>query len=75
MDTERASALHTLGGAGGLVANLRTQVLANGLSGVASFRRSVRDAAVAGDGRDEGISQDMFCAAIGLAGATLTVSV
>lgn len=66
--------LHTLGAAGGLVANLRTQILANGLPGVAAFCRGVREAARGSDGGVEEITQEVFHAAASSAGAALTVS-
>lgn len=66
--------LHTLGGAGGLVANLRSQVLANGLAGVAAFCRGVRKAAADRDGDAQEINQEEFRAAASFAGAELTVS-
>lgn len=73
VDDERAVALHTLGGAGGLVANLRSQILARGLPGVSSFCRGVRDAAV-GEGNVRELDQEAFRAAASLSGAELTVS-
>lgn len=66
--------LHTLGAAGGLVANLRSQILTNGLPGVAAFCRGVRKAARGSDGGVEEITQEAFRAAASSAGAALTVS-
>lgn len=65
--------LHTLGGAGGLVANLRSQVLASGLAGVVAFCRGVRTAAADRDGDAQEIDQEDFRAAASFAGAELTV--
>ena len=67
-------ALHTLGGAGGLVANLRSQILARGLPGLSAFCRGVRDAAVVGIGNVREIDQEAFCSAADAAAAELTVS-
>ena len=69
----RDVALHTLGGAGGLVANLRSQILARGLPGVASFCRGVRDATVIGVGNVHEIDQEAFRSAADAAGVELTV--
>lgn len=74
LDDDRAFALHILGGAGGLVAKLRLQILARGLPGVSTFSRGVRDA-LEGDGSVQEINQDAFRAAATLAGANLTVSI
>lgn len=65
--------LHTLGGAGGLVGNLRSQILANGLSAVVTFCRGVRTAATRVDGDPQEIGQEEFRAAASRAGAGLTV--
>ncbi|CAM9380713.1 unnamed protein product, partial [Ectocarpus sp. 12 AP-2014] len=66
--------LHTLGAAGGLVANLRSQILTNGLPGVAAFCRGVRKAARGSNGGVEEITQGAFRAAASSAGAALTAS-
>ncbi|CAN0325955.1 unnamed protein product, partial [Ectocarpus sp. 8 AP-2014] len=66
--------LHTLGAAGGLVANLRSQILTNGLPGIAAFCRGVRKAARGSDGGVEEITQEAFRAAASSAGASLTAS-
>lgn len=71
VDDDQGYALHTLGGAGGLVANLRSQILALGLHGVSTFRRGVRGAAMGGAGE---VTHEAFRAAVGVAGAELTVS-
>lgn len=70
----RDVALHTLGGAGGLVANLRSQILARGLPGVSTFCRGLRDATVVGIGNVREIDQEAFRSAADAAGAELTVS-
>lgn len=64
---------HTLGGAGGLVANLRSQILANGLSAIVTFCRGIRNAAARVDGDLQEIRQEAFRAAASRAGAALTV--
>ncbi|CAM9395475.1 unnamed protein product [Scytosiphon promiscuus] len=65
---------HTLGAAGGLVANLRSQILAKGLAGVVAFCRGVRKLAVRGEGDSQEITQEAFQAAASFAGAKLTAS-
>lgn len=67
--------LQTLGAAGGLVANLRSQILANGLSGVVAFCRGVREAAAGIETDGQEINLEGFRAAATFAGAELTVSV
>lgn len=67
--------LHTLGAAGGLVANLRSQILANGLLGVAAFCRGVRNAAAEAEVDGQEIHLGGLRAAAALAGAELTVRV
>ena len=64
---------HTLGGAGGLVANVRSQILANGLLALVTFCRGIRTAATRADGDLQEINQDAFRAAANRAGAALTV--
>lgn len=64
---------HTLGGAGGLVANLRSQILADGLSAIVTFCRGVRAAAARVDADLKEIDQDAFRSAASRAGARLTV--
>lgn len=73
MDNEHV--LHTLGAAGGLVANLRSQILSNGLSGVVAFCRGVRKAAADVDFDGQEINLEGFRAAANSAGAKFTVSV
>lgn len=64
-----------LGAGGGLVGNLRSQILSRGLAGVSAFRRGVRMATGDGSGDDaHEITQDAFRTAASLAGANLTVS-
>lgn len=70
----RDVALHTLGGAGGLVANLRSQILTRGLPGVTAFCRGVRDATVVGIGNVREIDLEAFRSAAGAAGAELRVN-
>ena len=72
MSNEQASAVHILGGAGGLAANLRAQILCRGISGVSAFREGVRTAA--GPGSKGEIDQEAFCASAHRAGVRLTVS-
>lgn len=67
--------LHTLGAAGGLVANLRSQILANGLSGVVAFCRGVRKAAGEVEVGGQEIHLGGFRAAASSAGAELTVRI
>lgn len=74
MGDERGISFHTLGGAGGLVAKLRAQILAGGLTRVSAFRRKIRDAAIGSAGIG-GIDQDTFQAAASLGGAELTVNI
>lgn len=75
-ESERSFAFHVLGAGGGLVANLRSQILSRGLSGVSAFRRGVRNARSAGGtvGAEE-LTQEGFHSAVRLVGADLTVSI
>lgn len=66
---------HTLGGAGGLVANLRSQILAGGLSAIVKFCRGIRTAAARVDGDVHEVDQEEFRAAASHAGAALTVRI
>lgn len=73
-ESERGFALYVLGAGGGLVANLRSQILSRGLPGVSAFRRGVRNATlVGGTAGGQELTQEEFHAAARLAGADLAV--
>lgn len=72
--SDKEHVAYTHGAAGGLVANLRSQILANGLPGVAAFCRGVRNLAISDLGDTQEITQEAFRASASFAGAKLTVS-